>query len=113
MEDLTCTPQHDSTAAPVDSVLCGDDADVNSSLLPKPVVCYQILHLVQPLTELGDELVDVVQQADGNVLVDSARPHVGGVHPGATGSLVELHHLLSLLKQPEEGCDAAHVYRRR
>ena len=37
--------------------------------------------------------------------MDSPRPDVGGVHPGPAGPLIELHHLLPLLKQPEEGRD--------
>ena len=99
----------------------------------RPVVSDHVLDLVQPLAELGDELVYVVQQPDGDVLVHAARPHVRSVHPdnkyfylkqknifasafcmgnqapGSTGSLVELHDLLPLLEEPEEGRDAANV----
>ncbi len=34
---------------------------------------------------------------------------VGGVHPGSGRPLVELHHLLAFLEQPEEGGDAADI----
>merc|ERR1719150_3148652 len=105
----TGASEHDTAAAPVDSILGGDDSYVNGSLLPQPVVGDHVLHLVQPLAELGDELVDVVQQSDGDVLVHAARPHVCSVHSGSTGSLVELHDLLPLLEEPEEGRDAANV----
>ena len=93
-----------------------------------PVCGDQVLHLVQALAELGDEVVDVIQETDGDVLqaistcykakknvkkvqylVDSARPDVCGVHPGPRGPLVELHHLLPLLEEPEEGREAADV----
>ena len=35
-------------------------------------------------------------------LMYTPRPHVCRVHPGSTGSLIKLHHLLSLLEEPEE-----------
>ena len=45
-----------------------DDSNVNDPLLEQPVVRDQVLHLVQPLTELGDELVDVIEKTNWNVL---------------------------------------------
>jgi hypothetical protein len=42
-------------------------------------------------------------------LVNPSRSDVGGVHPGSGRPLVELHHLLALLEQPEEGGDAADI----
>ena len=50
-----------------------------------------------------------LQRTDDTDLVHAPGPHVSGVHPGSAGSLVELHHLLPLLEEPEEGRDAAHV----
>ena len=41
--------------------------------------------------------------------MDATGSDVGGVHSGAGRSLVELHHLFALLKEPEEGGDAADV----
>ena len=63
--------EHDSRAAPVERVLGRDDADVDRPGLPDPVLRDQVLHLVQPLPELGDEVVDVVEQADRDVLQSS------------------------------------------
>ena len=65
---LTCAPEHHAAAAPVDGVLGGDHPDVDGSLLPQPVVGHHVLHLVQPLAELGDELVDVIQETDRDIL---------------------------------------------
>ena len=42
-------------------------------------------------------------------LVNPSWSDVGGVHPGSGRPLVELHHLLALLEQPEEGGDAADI----
>ncbi len=42
-------------------------------------------------------------------LVHAPRPDVGRVHPGPRCALVELHHLLPLLEEPEEGGDTANV----
>ena len=61
-------PEHHAAAAPVDGVLGGDHPDVDSPLLPQPVVRHHVLNLVQALAELGDELVDVVQKTDRDVL---------------------------------------------
>ena len=103
------SPEHDPGAAVVESVFGGQDADLLRPLHPETVVGHEIFDLVQTLRELGDELVDVVQETDGDVLVDAAGPDVGGVHPGAGSTLVELHHLLAFLEQPEERGDAANV----
>ena len=80
VEVPTCTSQHNTAAAIVDGVLGGDDTNVDSSLFPKSVVSYEILHLVQSLAEFSDELVDIIQETNGNILVNSARPHIRGVH---------------------------------
>ena len=82
VEVPTCTSQHNTTAAIVDGVLGGDDTNVDSPLFPKSVVSYEILHLVQSLAEFSDELIDIVQEPDGDILVDPARPHVRCVHSG-------------------------------
>ena len=42
-------------------------------------------------------------------LVNTSGSDVCGVHPGSGRSLVELHHLLAFLEQPEEGGDAADI----
>ena len=47
----------------------------------RPVVSDHVLDFVESLAELGDELVDVIQQSDGDILVHAARPHVRSVHP--------------------------------
>lgn len=49
-------------------LLRGDDADAHGALLPDAVVAQQLLHLVEPAAELAGELVDVAEQADGQVL---------------------------------------------
>ena len=41
--------------------------------------------------------------------MDATGSDVGGVHSGAGRSLVELHHLFTLLEEPEEGGDATDV----
>ena len=67
--ELTCAPEHHAAAAPVDGVLGGDDPDVDGPLLPQPVVGDDVLHLVQPLAELGDELVNIIEATDRNILL--------------------------------------------
>ena len=45
-----------------------DDSNVNDSLLEQSVVSDQVLHLIQPLAELGNELVDVIKKTNWDVL---------------------------------------------
>ena len=45
-----------------------DDSNVNDPLLEQPVVRDQVLHLVQPLAELGNELVNVIEKTNWDVL---------------------------------------------
>ncbi len=59
----THTSHTHAPEAAVDSVLGADDADVNGALLPDAVGGEQVVDLVEALPELGDELVDVVHQA--------------------------------------------------
>merc|ERR1711962_560574 len=101
--------QHRTAAAPVDGVLGRDHSDVDDSLLEKSVVRDQVLNFIQPLAELGDELIDIVKKADGDVLVDTTRSNISSMHSGSTGTLVKLHHLLSFLEEPEEGRDATDI----
>lgn len=36
-------------------------------------------------------------------------PHIGSVKAGPRSSFVEFHHLLTLLKEPQEGSDSTHI----
>merc|ERR1719341_1029357 len=101
--------QHHTAASPVNSILSRDDANVNDPLLEQPVVCDQVLHLVKPLAELGNELVDVIQKANWDVLVNTSRSNIGCVHSGSTGTFIKFHHFLTFLKEPEEGGDATNI----
>ena len=101
--------QHHTAAAPVDGVLGRDHSDVDDSLLEKSVVRDQVLNFIQPLAELGDELIDIVKKADGDVLVDTSWSNISSMHSSSTGTFVELHHLLSFLEEPEEGRDATDI----
>merc|ERR1719186_1507454 len=69
--------QHHTAASPVHRILRRDDSNVNDPLLEQPVVCNQVLHLIQPLTELGNELVDVIKKTDWDVLVNTTRSNIG------------------------------------
>jgi hypothetical protein len=76
---------------------------------------------------LGGPLVDVVEEADGEVLVDAARADVGCMEAGPRDPFIELlvwvrrtldrelggashHQLLPFFKSPQERSQCADVY---
>ena len=81
--------QHDAREAVVERVGGGDDADVLGAPDPDPVVGEELLGLVDAVAELGGPLVDVVEEAEGDVGVHAAGADVGGVEAGAGDALVE------------------------
>ncbi len=105
--------QHGAAEAQVERVLGRHDADADRARSPQAIRREQVFYFVQALTELADERVNVVHETDGQVVGDSARTNVSGVETRARHSLVELHHLLALLEQPEEGREGANVERVR
>lgn len=86
----TAASEHDTREGVVESVGGRNDADVLGSTFPDSVVGEQFFGFVDPVAELGRPLVDVVQEADGEVLVDAAGADVGGVEAGAGDTFVEL-----------------------
>ncbi len=81
--------QHDAREAVVERVGGGDDADALGAPDPDPVVGEELLGLVDAVAELGGPLVDVVEEAEGDVGVHAAGADVGGVEAGAGDALVE------------------------
>ena len=55
----------------VQGILGRDDANVHRAGLPDAVLCQEVIHLVQTLTKLPDELIDVVHQPQWHVLLHS------------------------------------------
>lgn len=81
--------QHDAREAVVERVGGGDDADALGAPDPDPVVGEELLGLVDAVTELSRPLVDVVEEAEGDVGVHAAGADVGGVQAGAGDALVK------------------------
>jgi hypothetical protein len=85
----TGAAEHDTGEGVVEGVGGGDDADPFGAPDPDPVVGEELLSLVNAVAELGRPLVDVVEEAEGEVLRDAAGADVGGVEAGAGDTLVE------------------------
>lgn len=117
----TGSTEHDTSKGQVQGLGSGDDTDTTKTLDPHTVVRQHLLGLVDSVTELSGPLVDIVEQASGNILVDTARSNVCGVHASARDTLVEFletqqsvfdlsapvrhvtdHQLLALLEAPQE-----------
>ena len=85
----TASSEHDAGEGVVEGVGGGDDAYALGPTFPDSVVGEQFFGFVDPVAELGGPLVDVVEEAEGKVLVDAARADVGCMEAGAGDPFVE------------------------
>ena len=81
--------QHDAGERVVERVGGGDDADAFGATDPDAVVGEELFGFVNAVAELGRPLVDVVEEAEGNIGVHAAGADIGGVEAGAGDTLVE------------------------
>ena len=86
----TASSEHDAGEGVVEGVGGGDDADTLGPTFPDSVVGEQFFRFVDAVAELGGPLVNVVEEAEGKVLVDAARADVGCMEAGARDSFVKL-----------------------
>lgn len=86
----TGTTKHDSGETVVQGILCGNDTDTLGTGLPDSVVSQKFFNLVDAVAKLSSPLVDIVEETDWKILVDTAWTDVGGVETGARDTLVEL-----------------------
>lgn len=59
--------EHDAGEGEVEGVGGGDDANALGAPFPDAVVCEEFFGFIDAVTELGRPLVDVVEEADGEV----------------------------------------------
>lgn len=85
----TGTTEHNSSETHIEGIRGTDNANTLGSRLPDPVIRQQFLGLVDTVTELSSPLVDVVKEAERNILRNSTRANVGGVKTGTGDTLVE------------------------
>ena len=81
--------EHDAGEGVVEGVGGGDDADAFCAADPDAVVGEEFFGFVDAVAELRGPLVDVVEEAEGEVGVDAARADIGGVEAGAGDAFVE------------------------
>ena len=81
--------KHDAGEGVVESVGGGDDPNALGSAFPDSVVREQLFGFVDPVPELSRPLVDVVEEADGEILVNATRADVCCVKASARDSFVE------------------------
>ena len=85
----TAASKHDAGERVVESVGGGDDTNVLGSTLPDSIISEQFFGFIYPVPKLSRPLVDVVEEAEGEVLMDAARADVGRVKAGAGDTFVE------------------------
>lgn len=79
----TGAAEHDAREAVVEGFGCCYDADAFGAPDPDAVVGEEFFSFVNAVAELGGPLVDVVEEADGEVLGDTAWTDIGCVETGA------------------------------
>ena len=81
--------EHDAREGVVESVGGGNDANAFGPAYPDTVVGEEFFGFVDAVTKLSGPLIDVIEEAKGEVLVDAAGADVGGVEAGAGDAFVE------------------------
>lgn len=81
--------EHHTGEGQVESIGGGDDTNATETVDPDTVVRQHLLGFVDTVTELGRPLVDVIEQADGDILGNTTWSDVCGVETGARDTLIE------------------------
>ena len=85
----TGATQHNTSEREIESFLGGHNADTLETVDPDAVIRQHLLGLVDAVSELGRPLVDVVQQANRDVLMHSTRSDVGSMETSSRNALIE------------------------
>ena len=83
------TSKHDTREGIVDGVGSGNDADALGAAFPDAIVGEEFFSLVDAVTKLGSPLVDIVEEAKGEVLGDATGADVGSVKTSTRDTFVE------------------------
>mmetsp|Transcript_33141 Transcript_33141/g.98615 ORF Transcript_33141/g.98615 Transcript_33141/m.98615 type:complete len:225 (+) Transcript_33141:688-1362(+) len=86
------------------------DTHVNGALLPDAVARQQLLNFVHARRVLACPVVNVLEQADREVLRHATHAEVGRMHARTRHTLVKLEKLLALLKCPQKRRERADVH---
>lgn len=82
--------KHDTGKGQVQGLSGGNNTNASQSLNPDAVVGKHFFRLVDAVTKLGGPLIDVIQQTNGNVLMNTTRANVCCVKTCAGNTFVEL-----------------------
>ena len=81
--------EHHTGEGVVEGVGGGDDTDALSSAFPNSVVGEELFGFVNAVPELSRPLVDVVEEAEGEILVDATGADIGRVKTGSGDTFVK------------------------
>jgi hypothetical protein len=76
------TTEHHTGKGQVEGVSGRDHADSLETVDPDTVVRQHLLSLVDTVTELGGPLVDIIEEADGDILMNTTGTDIGSVETG-------------------------------
>lgn len=105
----TRATQHDARKGHIQSLLSSDYAYSKQTVLPYATIRKGFFQLINAGTKLQAPSVDVFQQANRKIQCNTTRPDVSSMHPSPRNALVELHELLTFLKEPQEGRESTQV----
>jgi len=85
----TRAPKHDAGEGEVQGLSSRDNANALKPVDPDTVIGKHLFRFVNPVAELSSPLIDIIKQADGNVLADTTRADIGGMESGTGDALIE------------------------
>ena len=85
----TRASKHDTSERKVESLGSRYNTNTLQPVDPDTIVCQHLLGLIDTITELCCPLVDVIEKAHGNILVDTTWSDVGGVETSTRYTLIE------------------------
>lgn len=85
----TGTTKHDAGETIVQSVGSWNHTDTNSTTFPDSIVGEKLLYFIDAVPKLSSPLVDVVEKAEGEILVNTAGADVSGVESSTRDTLIE------------------------
>jgi hypothetical protein len=89
IERNTRTSKHNTSEGKVQGLSGGNNTNTPQSLNPDTVISQHLLGLVDSVAELGSPLVNIVEKANGDILMNTTGSNVGSVETGAGNTLVE------------------------
>jgi hypothetical protein len=85
----TRTAKHNTSEGKVEGICSRDNSNSLRASNPNTVVGQQFFGLIDTVCKLGSPLIDIIQKADREILMDTTRSDIGSVETGSGHSFIE------------------------